>query len=456
MYRFGCAGGRKVIQQARHLPGGAVLKGQGGPLIAGPAAADVHLPLGQGQVRAHGGVVIRQGDQGHIHGIAEALIRGEHPVPDGHHRGHGAVLPNIGGGHTAAADGVRHGGAQRRQVPGLAGPVREVGGDVFIPGIAGVQGVLRAEIQAGGGGEHHQHHGAQDADGGQARAVALHAVDQGGNGHEVPLLIVKPGVLLQQAAQGHGAGDEQQIGGGNDHQHGGEEPGQGRQRLPDGDGQVIGPGQQQDAQHRQGPVGPGRLLPLRLAAHQLHGGGAAHPQQGGDQDQQVNGPVQAQGQEQAPGGHPVHHVRGRAHHPQQAQLRQLAQQDAQGQAPGQGDAAGEQGLPAEDPGDVPLAHAQDVIQGKLPVPAADQEGMGVKQQQQRKHPQHKAAQIQDHLHGAAAGQRSLRQPGQGHKNVEKRHGAYAGQQVRHIEAAVFPDAVPGQMAVQLHARSPPA
>ena len=77
------AGRRKVIQQARHLPGGAVLKGQGGPLIAGPAAADVHLPLGQGQVRAHGGVVIRQGDQGHIHGIAEALIRGEHPVPDG-------------------------------------------------------------------------------------------------------------------------------------------------------------------------------------------------------------------------------------------------------------------------------------------------------------------------------------------------------------------------------------
>lgn len=82
--------------------------------------------------------------------------------------------------------------------------------------------------------------------------------------------------------------------------------------------------------------------------------------------------------------------------------------------------------------------------------------MGVKQQQQRKHPQHKAAQIQDHLHGAAAGQGSLRQPGQGHKNVEKRHGAYAGQQVRYVEAAVFPDAVPGQMTVQLHARSPPA
>ena len=34
-------------------------------------------------------------------------------VPEGHHRGHGAVLPNIGGGHTAAADGVRHGGKER-------------------------------------------------------------------------------------------------------------------------------------------------------------------------------------------------------------------------------------------------------------------------------------------------------------------------------------------------------
>lgn len=100
----------------------------------------------------------------------------------------------------------------------------------------------------------------QDADGGKACAVALHAVDQGGNGHEMPLPVIEPGIPLQQAAQGHGAGDKQQIGGGDDHQHGGEEPGQGRQRLPDGHSQVVGRPQQQNAQQRR-PNWPGAASP---------------------------------------------------------------------------------------------------------------------------------------------------------------------------------------------------
>ena len=419
--------------------------------------ADIHLARGQGQTGAHGGVVVRQGDGGELNGIADAAACAlQDAVANSQRRGGGTVLPQVLHLRATAAGGSDDGGVQVGVVPVQVLPVRVPDGNVLRPGIAGTEGILRPEIQAGGGGEHHQHHSAQDADGGKACAVALHAVDQGGNGHEMPLPVIEPGIPLQQAAQGHGAGDKQQIGGGDDHQHGGEEPGQGRQRLPDGHSQVVGRPQQQNAQQRQGPIGPGRLLPHRLAAHELDGGGAADPQQRGQQDQQVNGPVQAQGHQQAPRGHPIGHVRLQAHDPHKAQLRQLAQHHAQGQAPQQGQAAGQQRLPAENARNVPLAHAQDVVQSKLPVPAADQKGMGIKQQQQRKHPQHKAAQIQDHLHGAAAGQGSLRQPGQGHKNVEKRHGAYAGQQVRYVEAAVFPDAVPGQMTVQLHARSPPA
>ena len=50
-----------------------------------------------------------------------------------------------------------------------------------LPGVAGHQGILRAKVQAGGGREHHQYHGGQDAHRGQSRAVALHAVSHGGD-----------------------------------------------------------------------------------------------------------------------------------------------------------------------------------------------------------------------------------------------------------------------------------
>ena len=57
--------------------------------------------------------------------------------------------------------------------------VKGIGFNCNIPGVAPVQGGLRADKQADGGGQHDQNHGRQNADGSKARAVALHAVHHG-------------------------------------------------------------------------------------------------------------------------------------------------------------------------------------------------------------------------------------------------------------------------------------
>ena len=139
--------------------------------------------------------------------------------------------------------------------------------DIYIARIAGAQQAFRAKVQAGGGGNGDQHHRGQDADGGQARAVALHAVGHGGDGYEVARLIIEALVLLQQAAQHNGARDEQQIGGDDDHDDGHKEPCQRLQRLLNGYRQIIGGRQQRCAEHAQRIVGARGLFARAFAAH---------------------------------------------------------------------------------------------------------------------------------------------------------------------------------------------
>ena len=243
----------------------------------------------------------------------------------------------------------------------LVQPVAEIALHANVTGIALAQGVLHAVVHAGGGGEHHQHHGGQHADAGKTRAVALHAVGHGGDGHEVAGLIVIAGVLLEHAAQGHGAGDEQQVRAHDDHDDRHEEPGQRRQRLADGHGQPVRAAQQGDAQHGQRPSGARRLLAYGLAAQQGHGADAVQLPQGAQEDQGVDGGEQAQRHEQRgdADGEGVGDLKMKEI--QQGRLRQLGQQDAQRQADESGGAAGEQRLPQQDAGDVALAHTQHVV-----------------------------------------------------------------------------------------------
>ena len=142
--------------------------------------------------------------------------------------------------------------------------------EVNVPGVAAADAVLRAHIQARRGGDHNQHHGAKDADGGKAGAVALHPVGHGGHGYKVVGFVVVPLILLQNPAKGHRACHKQQVGGDNHHDGRHEEPEDGGDGVRNGHRQVVGSCQNDHAQQRHQPVGLGRLFPGVLAAKKLH------------------------------------------------------------------------------------------------------------------------------------------------------------------------------------------
>ena len=74
-----------------------------------------------------------------------------------------------------------------------------------------VDRVLRAKIEARRRGKHHQHHRRENADGGEARAVSLHAVGERREGNKVALFVVEFFILLECFAERHAAGDEEKI-----------------------------------------------------------------------------------------------------------------------------------------------------------------------------------------------------------------------------------------------------
>ena len=116
---------------------------------------------------------------------------------------------------------------------------------------------------------------------------------------------------------------------------------------------------------------------------------------------------------------------------------QLGQEDAQQQAPRDGDEAGVEGLPQHHQGDVPLGHAQDVVQADLLLPALHEEGVGVEEKDHRENPHHAGAQAHDGGDGGPAGHVvDLLVKGQEGHVVEHGHGDQAREQVGEHEAPV--------------------
>ena len=271
--------------------------------------------------------------------------------------------------------------------------------------------------------------------------------------------VVIAGVFLEGAAQRHRTGDEQQIGAGNDHEHRRKEPQQRLQRLTDGHGQPVGAAQQGKGQHRQQPSGPGRLFAHGLAVQQRHGADAVQLPQGMQEDQTVDGGEQHQRHQQRLDVHRERIADLAAEKVHQPQLRQLGQRHAQRKADGGGARVGQQRLPQQDAGDVALAHAQHVVQAELPAAAADEERMGVKQEDQGEKGDDHAAKAHDKGGAASAGHLG-QQCGhrQAHENVEHGGDAGAGQQVRQVQPAVLLHARPRQTGVKstVHCASPPA
>ena len=111
--------------------------------------------------------------------------------------------------------------------------------NIQLPGIALREILFDAAVQGDGGGGNDQHHSGQNTDGSQACTVALHPVGHGGHGDKVAGFIIITLALLQQTAQGHGPGYEQQVGSRNDQQHRHKEPGHGQNGVLDGHSQMV-------------------------------------------------------------------------------------------------------------------------------------------------------------------------------------------------------------------------
>ena len=255
-------------------------------------------------------------------------------------------------------------------------------------------------------------------------------------------------VPLQAAAQRHRPADEQQIRGRDHHEHRREEPRQRRQWFLDGHRQPVGPGQQHRPRRRQHPLRLGRLLAHALAAQQPPRADAVQLPQPVQQYQRVDGRKQRRRSQQRRYGHRQGIGHGHLQKPHHTQLRQLIQYHAQKQSRPRGQAIGDDRLPQQNASDVALAHTQHIVQAKLPLPAANEERVGIEQKYQRKHGDDHRAQPQYDGAAAAAGHvLQHRRAGQPHQDVEHQHHPGAAQQIRQVQPPVFSHARPGQPGV---------
>ena len=237
----------------------------------------------------------------------------------------------------------------------------KIRGQIDFPGIAGVQTVLRTEIQAPGAQHHHEHHGAENTDGGKPRSVPPHSVGHGGNGYKVVLLVVIPAVLLQQSAQHHRPGDEDQVGCHNHHAHGNKEPAQRGQWAPDGNRDVVGPAQKQHAADAKQIVCLGGLLPGALLFQQGHRAELSNLHQ---VFQIYQAEHASENQECILHSLPIDAERiprPASQHPNQPQLRQLRKGDSSRKAACCGNQEYQQIFPQQHQAQISLAHAENIV-----------------------------------------------------------------------------------------------
>ena len=269
------------------------------------------------------------------------------------------------------------------------------------------------------------------------------------------LIVVIP-VLLQRFAQRHTSGDEQQIGGKDHKDHRREEQQHGLHRLLNGHRHDVGHCQQHRPQHRHENIGLRRFFAVVLTAQQRHGAAAAHLHQRAQQDQQEDGQIEKRLLQQSAAVDREGKVHSGAHGGTQAQLHRKGQPHTGGQSHHQRNGGGEQRLQRAQQGDVPLAQTQYMVQAELPLPPPDQEGIGVKQEQQREHRNDPCAETQNHP-GAAAALHALQQravPQLAHHIVHG-HRTHAGEDIGQVQPLILADAVPRKPCVQAHCRSPP-
>lgn len=153
----------------------------------------------------------------------------------------------------------------------------------------------------------------------------------------------------------------------------------------------------------QEPIGPGLPLPGAHTVQQLHRLGLPQLPQTVEQHEGGIEQKDAAGAQEGPGDEFPCIADLKLEHVAQQQLRQLAQENAQAKAHQDAGAEGKKGLPEQDPANVPLLHAQNVVQAKLPLPPLHQKAVGVKQEDEGENLHHVAAQVQNGVDNGALG-----------------------------------------------------
>ena len=141
----------------------------------------------------------------------------------------------------------------------------------------------------------------------------------------------------------------------------------------------------------------------------------------------------------------------------QGQGGQLVEGDAQHKTAADAQDGGEQALPALDQGDIPLAHAQNVVEAQLLLPLLHQKAVDVEQEYRRQHPRHKHPDLHHHHHvGEAPHLQHAGVGAQGGHDVKGGGKPRQGQQVGEEEAAVLLHALGRQLGVKsvTHASHP--
>ena len=315
-----------------------------------------------------------------------------------------------------------------------------------VMGIHGRHRIVHPDVHAEAGGEHHQHHGGEDADVGQAHGVLLHPVEHSRYADKVLGLVVVVFLFLQGLEQGNAPGGKQAVGADDHQHHRHEKEHDGVQRGLSGEGNEIPCPNGEDPQKGQELFGLGFLLPHVAPFQQLHRPGQADVKKILGQGQQVDPGKKSSRHPKGRGTYRKAEVNRKVEQLEQQQDQQLGEQNAQEQPAPDGNEAGVYRLPKQDQGDVTLGHTQDVIQADLLLPALHEKAVGVQQEDHREQAHHHGAHIHDALNVGCPGHvGQVRAPGEKGYVVKHGGGEQAREQVRKDELPVAHQVSGGQL-----------
>ena len=265
----------------------------------------------------------------------------------------------------------------------------------------------------------------------------------------MPGLVIIALVSAQGLQQGHAASSEQAVGAQNHQQRGQKKQQNGGDGVLAQNGNGVAGAKAYQTKKGQEPAGAGLLLTGLRAFQQLNGLGAQHAEQVEGQNEQKHEAHQqrraAQGRNADGGGV----ADGEPDDFEQQQVGQAVQHNAARQAAQQGGGQEQQAFPAHHPGQMALFQAENVEQPQLPLAAAQQKAVGVKQKHHRKNADDDAAQRQKEAQDVAAGHGIVAGvAGEGVHDVKHGTGENAGEKIRQVQLPVFADVLGRQPQIE--------